>query len=71
MGVCLHWFAWISRGDDTVTAISMIAFTVGRVAHTICYIWKLMPWRSYAWLLAVLASLTASINIVFGVLNQD
>lgn len=69
MGVVLHWLAFNAGGNNMVTAISMVIFTSCRFLYTICYILKLMPWRTVVWVLAVLSSTTASINIMYGVLG--
>ena len=72
IGIVLHWISFIAntnkQGSYTVTAISFMVFTIARISHTICYIWRLQPWRSIVWLIGVLCSLTASINILVVVL---
>lgn len=64
MGLSMHWFAFLAGGNYSVTAISVIVFAVARCAHTFCYVNELMPWRAIAWFSALLAALTASINML-------
>ena len=47
MGVIMIWISFFVAGDYTVTSIFAIAFTLARCGHTLCYIFKLMPFSIY------------------------
>ena len=60
------WVSYVVNGNNYVTAISSILFVIGRVLHSICYIYRLMPWRSYAWTVAFIGTFALPINIIYG-----
>eukprot|EP01083_Nonionella_stella_P024425 67433_1 len=70
IGIVMMWLSFFAYGDNTVTSVCAIAFTVGRCLHTLCYVYKLMPWRSIAWLIGVLSTLVLVGNIVYGVFQN-
>ena len=70
-GTILMWASLIAMGDKTVTIIFSILFVVFRYAHTICYVYELMPWRSICWVVAVVANIGLAINSVIGAFDSD
>eukprot|EP01084_Bolivina_argentea_P126791 224412_1 len=71
MGIIMMWISLFVSGDNMVTAICALIFTLGRCIHTLCYVYKLMPWRAIAWLLGVLSTLTLAANIVYGAFKSN
>lgn len=74
-GLILMWtqvitgaYAFTGESKDaywqSVSGLAII-FVIGRVGHTICYIYSLMPWRSIVWLIALLASFGMGITTVY------
>ena len=66
MGVIMMWVSLIVAGNHEVTSTCAITFTLARCGHTICYIFKLMPWRAICWITGVLSTLILACNIVYG-----
>lgn len=62
----LMWIAVICQGNYETNVAFATIFLFGRVMHTICYIYSLMPWRSLAWFLGILSTLGFMGNIVYG-----
>ena len=65
--ITLMWVAYICGGDNVTNIVLASLFTLGRIMHTICYIYSLMPWRSFAWLFGIIGSVGFMINAVYGV----
>eukprot|EP01083_Nonionella_stella_P187321 688011_1 len=70
IGVVMMWVSLFVSGHPAVTAVGAIGLTLGRCSHTLCYVYKLMPWRSVAWLIGVLSTLALAGNIVYGVFQH-
>mmetsp|Transcript_41150 Transcript_41150/g.66181 ORF Transcript_41150/g.66181 Transcript_41150/m.66181 type:complete len:171 (+) Transcript_41150:28-540(+) len=64
--IMLMWIAVLCNGDKLTNIVLASLFTVGRIGHSICYIYKLMPWRSIAWLLGIVGTVGFMVNIVYG-----
>ena len=47
----------------TAFAIYCIAFMVARIAHTICYINSIQPWRTASFMLGAIATLALIIHL--------
>lgn len=65
-GLILAWSSYLAQGDATAQVVGLGLFTVGRYAHSVCYAYRLMPWRSYAFALGLAGSFTLGINAVYG-----
>ncbi len=66
MGLILIWIAFNANGDNYATSIMASIFTFARIAHTLCYIYEIMPLRTYCWFAALLCSLGQTVNILYG-----
>ncbi|MEO5668354.1 MAG: MAPEG family protein [Bdellovibrionota bacterium] len=68
-------FLFLSLGYILVGAstpfmiIALLAFGLGRVAHTICYLAKLQPYRTLAFNFANLASVAVALAIIWRVVR--
>eukprot|EP01084_Bolivina_argentea_P067210 122448_1 len=47
----LMWIAVIVDGNNEVNVTLAAVFLFGRIMHSLCYIYQLMPWRSIGWML--------------------
>eukprot|EP01084_Bolivina_argentea_P274889 468673_1 len=70
IGIVMMWLSLFVSGNPTVTAVCAIGLTLGRCLHTLCYIYKLMPWRAVGWLIGILSTLTLTGNVVYGVFQH-
>jgi len=68
-GMIMMWACVLVQADRVTTLVAAAVFLVARVLHSICYIYQLMPWRTYCWALGVLANFTLGINLIFGAFN--
>ena len=62
--------AWIYVAADLSIAAFAIycgAFTVARIAHTICYLNSIQPWRTYAYTVGMLVTLALIIHLLIKV----
>ena len=66
MGIIMLWVSFFVSGDHVVTTICGLVFTFARCLHTLCYVYKLMPWRAFCWGFGVLSTLGLALNIVYG-----
>ena len=66
MGMLVMWVTMLSAYHAFAHAMLMVAFTVARCAHTVCFALKLQPWRSLCWLVGVLAVLFMLANGLHG-----
>jgi uncharacterized MAPEG superfamily protein len=48
--------------DDLIVDVAMIAFTVARVLHTVCYAKAIQPWRAIFWLVGILSVTVMALN---------
>ena len=71
MGIIMLWISFFVSNSHLVTAICGVIFTAARCLHTICYVYKLMPWRAFCWLFGVLSTLGLAINILYGAFKDD
>merc|ERR1712154_302682 len=64
--IILMWIAVIVNGDNTVNIIMASLFCFGRIMHSICYIYRLMPWRSIGWLFGFIGTIGFMVNAIYG-----
>jgi len=48
-----------------------ICFTLGRLAHTFCYVYQLMPWRTIAWAVGLISVWVSAFNLVAGAYKDN
>lgn len=70
VGVLVMWATLLSAYDSFVHVVLMLAFTVSRCSHTVCFAYGLQPHRSLCWLLAVLAVLGMLGNGLYGIFSM-
>ncbi len=51
----------LSDQSTTVTATAAYTYVVARVIYVFCYVYGAVPWRSYVWLISMLACITMMI----------
>merc|ERR1711879_1139396 len=61
--LALMWAAVAVRATNEAIVGLASAFVFARVGHTVCYVYKLMPWRSIIWFIGFAASLGFAILI--------
>jgi uncharacterized MAPEG superfamily protein len=63
----LAWIYVAAGLSATAFAIYCIAFMVARIAHTICYINSIQPWRTASFMLGAIATLALIIHLFIDV----
>jgi glutathione S-transferase len=63
----LAWIYVIAGLSSAAFAVYCIVFMVARIAHTICYINAIQPWRTIAFTIGAIATLALIIHLFIGV----
>ncbi|KAJ2996695.1 hypothetical protein HDV02_006255 [Globomyces sp. JEL0801] len=66
VGLIIFLVSILARGNDIVTTVCVILFTVGRIGHTVAYAYSLQPYRTLFWVIGLMSVLAASINAIIG-----
>mmetsp|Transcript_24912 Transcript_24912/g.21794 ORF Transcript_24912/g.21794 Transcript_24912/m.21794 type:complete len:177 (+) Transcript_24912:30-560(+) len=69
--ITLMWISVLFGGDNLTNIVLASLFTFGRLTHTICYIYRLMPWRSFAWMFGIAGTIGFMVNIIYGAFRTD
>ncbi len=64
--------AFVSGGESVIgLSVLMVVYSLCRVAHTVCYLNALQPWRSVSCYLAILCAFCASGILIGTAVNVD
>jgi len=64
MALLILWAQYVVDANSTTTAVTMVLFTVARLTHTVCYVYSWQPYRTVAFIIGLLTTFTAAINLI-------
>ena len=67
-GLLVAWASLQSVASVNVHCVSIVAFTVARVFHTVTYAYEMQPARAIAWSIAAFAAIIMCLNGCIGLL---
>ena len=70
LGLLVAWGSLLCQKNNQTHMYLVAGFTGFRFLHTVCYTYKLMPWRGLAWFGGLFCTFGMAINGVMGTMEE-